>query len=148
LTRNSKRTQLTILNPPYPGGKQPGSSQKKSAGYGTLSNELLYIYNRKERTMGEQRNLTEENVDELKTHLERMQKDNADLNWEFFQQEGIEKEEQPSRRELLNAIEELDRKIDRVFGEHVLVDKKWVFLNIMKGENDDRTKNGNNSCIL
>lgn len=98
--------------------------------------------------MGEQRNLTEENVDELKTHLERMQKDNADLNWEFFQQEGIEKEEQPSRRELLNAIEELDRKIDRVFGEHVLVDKKWVFLNIMKGENDDRTKNGNNSCIL
>lgn len=39
--------------------------------------------------MGEQENLTEENVEELKAHLKRMQKDNPDLEYRFFkQQEG------------------------------------------------------------
>ena len=36
--------------------------------------------------MGEQRNLTDENVTELKEHLERMQKDNPDLMYRFFPQ--------------------------------------------------------------
>ena len=37
--------------------------------------------------MGEQRNLTEENVTELKEHLERMQKDNPDLEYRFYKQQ-------------------------------------------------------------
>ena len=36
--------------------------------------------------MGEQRNLTEENVDELKKHLDKMQKSNPDLEYRFFAQ--------------------------------------------------------------
>ena len=36
--------------------------------------------------MGEQRNLTDINVEELKAHLERMQKGNPDLEYKFFKQ--------------------------------------------------------------
>jgi len=36
--------------------------------------------------MGELRNLTEENVEELKVNLKRMQQDNPDLEYRFFQQ--------------------------------------------------------------
>lgn len=36
--------------------------------------------------MGEQRNLTEENVEELREHLERMKKGNPDLEYRFFEQ--------------------------------------------------------------
>jgi len=38
--------------------------------------------------MGEQRNLTEENVEELKAQLEKMQQDNPSLEYKFFKQDG------------------------------------------------------------
>ena len=41
--------------------------------------------------MGEQRNLTEENVEELKKHLKLMQETNPDLEYRFFKQKEHEK---------------------------------------------------------
>lgn len=40
--------------------------------------------------MGEQRNLTEENVEELEAKLNEMQKDNPDLEYRFFEQHKID----------------------------------------------------------
>jgi len=36
--------------------------------------------------MGEQRNLTEKNVEELKKHLKRLKEANSDLEYAFFMQ--------------------------------------------------------------
>ena len=76
--------------------------------------------------MGEQRNLTEENVDELREHLERMQKDNQDLEYTFFKQnEGSNSDAEDiitiveEIRENVNAIK---RKLDLVFDDYILID--------------------------
>jgi len=53
--------------------------------------------------MGEQRNLTEENVEELKKHLERMKETNPDLEYRFFEQ--IEQKEK-ELEELLKSDKE------------------------------------------
>ena len=50
--------------------------------------------------MGEQRNLTEENVDELKKHLDKMKEANSDLEYRFFEQ----LQEVSIRKELLQEI--------------------------------------------
>lgn len=42
--------------------------------------------------MGEQRNLTEENVEELSKKLKEMQKENPDLTYRFFEQRQSEGE--------------------------------------------------------
>ena len=72
--------------------------------------------------MGEQRNLTEENVMELETVLKKMQNENPDLEYQFREQEGIETlSEQPSNKELFEKIDNLQRQIDMIFGGHVLI---------------------------
>ena len=79
--------------------------------------------------MGEQSNLTEENVDELKAHLEEMKKDNPELEYRFFPQD--EKSADASDtitlvKELLNKVDALDRKLDLIFDGHVLMDGHFV----------------------
>ena len=93
--------------------------------------------------MGEQRNLTRENVDELRERLEKMQEGNPDLEYRFFSQ--AEKESKPEWKSghtelikgLLDKIESLERKIDHIFGDHVLI--KGQFHDISDMED---TKNG------
>jgi len=82
--------------------------------------------------MGEQRNLTGENVEELRDRLKKMQEDNPDLEYRFWEQKNeIERiEEGPTNQEILDAIQNINNKIDRIFGLHVLVDKKWEFINL------------------
>ena len=50
--------------------------------------------------MGEQRNLTEENIAELKKHLDKMKEANPDLEYRFFEQ----LQEVSIRKELLQEI--------------------------------------------
>jgi len=59
--------------------------------------------------MGEQRNLTGENVEELRKHLEAMKKKNTDLRYSFFEQS--EKDEQPSNKEIFEKMEEIESLI-------------------------------------
>ena len=68
--------------------------------------------------MGEQRNLTEENVAELSKHLSRMQEDNPDLRYRFFEQ----KMEEYNRvigpldiEELADKVDAISRKLDLIF---------------------------------
>ena len=78
--------------------------------------------------MGELRNLTEENVEELKVTLNRMQKENPDLEYWFFPQ----KEETESdtlklvkiTEEIKEKLDSLERKLNLIFDfdGHVLVD--------------------------
>jgi len=75
--------------------------------------------------MGEQRNLTEENVEELKAHLKRMQQDNPDLEYRFFQQNEITKSDAPDTKllkEIKEKVDSLERKLDLIFDGHVLID--------------------------
>lgn len=58
--------------------------------------------------MGEQRNLTEENVEELKAKLEFIQEKNPDLEYRFFKQ--VENE-QPFNKELLEKVESLEKQL-------------------------------------
>ena len=73
--------------------------------------------------MGEQRNLTEENVEELKEKLNKMKETNPDLKYRFFPQteETAPYEEKATITVVLEKLETLDRKIDLIFGDHVLV---------------------------
>lgn len=73
--------------------------------------------------MGEQRNLTEENVDILKEQLEKMKTDNPDLEYRFFKQDVPKVSVDMSM--ILEKIEALDKKIDRIFGDYVLLDGKF-----------------------
>ena len=66
--------------------------------------------------MGEQRNLTDENVSELRKHLERMQKQNPELEYRFFNQAQEESEIEKLRTEL----EEIKRR------PHVGDPFKWM----------------------
>ena len=92
--------------------------------------------------MGEQRNLTEENVNLLGERLEDMQKENPDLEFDFFQQRKKETLEDPKPEwkscdtelieKLLGKVEALERRFDIIFGNHVLV----------KGQFQDITQSG------
>lgn len=66
--------------------------------------------------MGEQRNLTEENVEGLTALLDKMR--------EPQQPDGISSE----HRILLEKLEAIERKLDMIFGSNVLINGK--FLNI------------------
>lgn len=70
--------------------------------------------------MGAQRNLTEGNVTELESHLQKMQEDNPDLEYEFFKQESP-KDEQPSNKEIFEKMEAIERQINMIFDGHVLI---------------------------
>lgn len=82
--------------------------------------------------MGEQRNLTEENVSELKDELDRMQKENPDLEYRFTEQ--IERVLTKARWLTLDVVYdklvELDNKLDRIFGGYVVINGQ--FQNISK----------------
>jgi len=56
--------------------------------------------------MGELRNLTEENVDELKATLKRMQKENPDLEYWFFPQK---EETESDTLELIEITKEITK---------------------------------------
>ena len=77
--------------------------------------------------MGEQRNLTEENVKELTERLEKMQQTNSDLEFRFFRQENEPgpQYEQPSNKKIFEKLEALERKIDHIFDGHVLWDGQF-----------------------
>jgi len=84
--------------------------------------------------MGEQRNLTEENVSELKKHLEEMSKTNPDLSYRFFRQQDenpIEpfehetQDDQPSNMKIFERLEAIERRLDLIFGGHVLIRGKF-----------------------
>lgn len=74
--------------------------------------------------MGEQRNLTEDNVEELREHLERMKKDNPELEYRFFEQEKSDTD-QVSMDNIFHKIEALERKIDSIFDGHVLINGEF-----------------------
>ena len=71
--------------------------------------------------MGEQRNLTEENVEELREQLEKMQKTNPDLEFRFFEQAEPEPMHDKTITKIYDKLLELERKIDHIFGDHVLI---------------------------
>jgi len=68
--------------------------------------------------MGEQRNLTEDNVDELKKSLERMKQINPDLEYRFFEQG---EDEQPSNKKVFEKLEAIERQLNLIFDGHVLI---------------------------
>lgn len=84
--------------------------------------------------MGEQRNLTEENVSELREHLEKMKKDNPKLEYRFFPQDEKPEPDQPDTitiiKEIQEKLEMLERKIDLIFSDHFLKDGQWFRLGI------------------
>jgi len=91
----------------------------------------------RKREMGEQINLTEENVEELKKKLEDMQQDNPDLMYRFYPQEEDKLEKFPSDKVSMDAVykklEEIERKIDLIFDGHVLIDGRFVKFQIITG---------------
>ena len=87
--------------------------------------------------MGEQRNLTEENVEELKAKLEQMQVNNPELEYSFFNQNSpAEKFNDKILKEVLEKMESLERKIDLIFDGHVLMDGEFKKINLTKTEGE------------
>lgn len=81
--------------------------------------------------MGEQRNLTEENIDELKKHLERMQETNPDLEYRFFEQD---KDEQPSNKKIFEKLETIERQLAMIFDGHVLINGTFRKIDVANKE--------------
>ena len=88
--------------------------------------------------MGEQRNLTKENVNELTGHLEKMQQKNPDLEFNFFEQKAKEYL-QPDAEDTISVVKEirervvnLENKLDRIFGGCVLIDGEFKDIGIGK----------------
>ena len=89
--------------------------------------------------MGEQRNLTEENVEELKTQLEKMQESNPDLEYRFFPQEETAQGDAPDQitilKEILAEVKGLRNFFKLTFDNHVLINGKFVnYLDLDKKE--------------
>ena len=78
--------------------------------------------------MGEQRNLTEENVDELKQQLERMQETNPDLKYRFFNQK---EDEQPSNKIIFEKLETIERQLALIFDGHVLINGAFCKIDVV-----------------
>ena len=78
-----------------------------------------------EKKMGEQRNLTEENVDELRKQLDRMKKENPDLEYRFFKQKEKMESDQVSMDSIYYKIEDLEKKIDSIFDGHVIINGEF-----------------------
>ena len=84
--------------------------------------------------MGEQRNLTEENVEELRAKLEEMHKDNPDLEYRFWEQTKDEgwpsepqpQDEQPSNKKIFEKLDAIERQLKLIFDGHVLLDGHFV----------------------
>ena len=70
--------------------------------------------------MAEQKNLTEENVEELKTKLQQMQQDNPELKYRFFEQ-AEEENDQALNKKILEKLEDINRQLKLIFDGHVLI---------------------------
>ena len=70
--------------------------------------------------MGEQRNLTEGNVEELEAHLKKMQEKNRDLEYQFYRQDAGN-----PHKEILERIDDLERLIKGIFDGYVLIDGQF-----------------------
>jgi len=79
--------------------------------------------------MGEQWNLTESNVEELKEKLEELKKVNPDLGYRFHPQKEDSDKERNYLLEIIDKLDAIDMKLNYIFGDHFLVDGKW---NIIK----------------
>ena len=83
--------------------------------------------------MGEQRNLTQENVEELTRILEEMKKENKELQYSFFPQDQ-EEADAPDALTLLKALHDkvnsLERKIDSIFDGHILLNGKFTKIDV------------------
>lgn len=85
--------------------------------------------------MGEQRNLTEENVDELREQLDRMKEDNPDLEYMFYKQKSEgEYTEQPdqnmSNDKIFLKLEKIERLLNLIFDDHVLIDGQFKKISV------------------
>ena len=84
--------------------------------------------------MGEIRNMTEENAEALRAELEEMKIDNPGLEYRMWEQNkkellgklSEEKDEQPSNKAIFEKMEAIERKLDLIFGGHVLIDGLWT----------------------
>ena len=79
-------------------------------------------------------NLTEANVDELKEKLEEMKTENPDIDYKTYIMEKLDKgkNENEGIAMILDKLEMLERKINMIFGDHVLINGDF---------RDIRTKN-------
>ena len=77
--------------------------------------------------MGEQRNLTEDNVEELREKLMEMQKENPELEYRFFEQteESEPQDEQLTIKTLFGKLVEIEQKINHIFDGHVLINGEF-----------------------
>ena len=74
--------------------------------------------------MGEQKNLTDENVEELRAHLDKMKMGNPELTYSFYSQPRVELNPEyvvSSLDEIKDTLATLERKIDLIFDGHVLL---------------------------
>ena len=72
--------------------------------------------------MGEQQNLTEENVEELRTQLDKMKEDNPELRYKFWPQG---KPASATNDQVMEKIEDLERLIKAIFDGHFLIDGRF-----------------------
>lgn len=83
--------------------------------------------------MGEQRNLTEENVTELKSKLDKMAETNPNLEYRFFRQ-GTEKGQferlESDIMEIKESIEDITRLIQNIFDGHILLNGKFTKISV------------------
>ena len=80
--------------------------------------------------MGEQRNLTEQNVTELTEQLDKMKEDNPDLEYMFYKQkdesEDVGKPDQDmSNDKIFIKLENIERQLNLIFDGHVLIDGRF-----------------------
>ena len=77
--------------------------------------------------MGEQRNLTEENVEDLTSRLEKMQETNPDLEYRFFEQGEDSEQRGVGERigELCEKMDSLETLVRQIFDGHVLIDGEF-----------------------
>ena len=76
-------------------------------------------------------NLRENEVNVLEEKLEAMQEDNPELKFRSFPMEELEKgkNENEMLQTILDKVESLERKIDYIFKDHVLIDGQFRQIN-------------------
>ena len=57
----------------------------------------------------------------FKAALEKMQEGNPDLEYSFFEQKEMGEVKQPTNREILEKLEEMERQLKLIFDGHVLI---------------------------
>ena len=72
--------------------------------------------------MGEQQNLTEENVEELRAQLDKMKEDNPELRYRFWPQG---KPAAVTNDQLMEKLEVIERQLKTILDGHVLIDGQF-----------------------